>query len=290
MIAMALASRPAAAGRRAHDGARRDLRGRFSSCSPTCNADRHGRAAHHTRPEPGAPLCRPRGRDGAGRAGRAGPVAACVQRPAARLHPPAHRQPAQARRVRGRRTRTHRPRAACEEPARGYPTPLPGVRGWFKKGEFVAVQGADLCLLPGRTLGVVGESGSGKSTLAQACWACCRTRAARGGGQAGSSRHAQPNRQPAPAPQVQVVFQDPFSSLSPRLTVEEIVGEGLRCTSLAGWAERRRRVEAALAEVGLTRPGSPACWRATRTNSRAASASAWRLRARSSCSRGAGAR
>ena len=49
-----------------------------------------------------------------------------------------------------------------------YPTPLPGVRGWFKKGEFVAVQGADLQLLPGQTLGVVGESGSGKSTLAQA--------------------------------------------------------------------------------------------------------------------------
>ncbi|MGP1683846.1 MAG: ATP-binding cassette domain-containing protein, partial [Giesbergeria sp.] len=49
-----------------------------------------------------------------------------------------------------------------------YPMPLPGVRGWFKKGEFIAVHGADLCLLPGRTLGVVGESGSGKSTLAQA--------------------------------------------------------------------------------------------------------------------------
>ena len=57
-----------------------------------------------------------------------------------------------------------------------YPTPLPGVRGWFKKGEFVAVQGADLQLLPGQTLGVVGESGSGKSTLAQAILACCRRR------------------------------------------------------------------------------------------------------------------
>ena len=40
-----------------------------------------------------------------------------------------------------------------------YPTPLSGVRGWFKKGEFIAVHGAELCLLPGRTLGVVGESG-----------------------------------------------------------------------------------------------------------------------------------
>ena len=37
-----------------------------------------------------------------------------------------------------------------------YATPLPGIRGWFKKGEFVAVKGATLQLLPGRTLGVVG--------------------------------------------------------------------------------------------------------------------------------------
>ena len=49
-----------------------------------------------------------------------------------------------------------------------YPTPLPGIRGWFQKGAFVAVQGASFSLQPGRTLGVIGESGSGKSTLAQA--------------------------------------------------------------------------------------------------------------------------
>ena len=49
-----------------------------------------------------------------------------------------------------------------------YATPLPGIRGWFKKGAFVAVNGADMLLRPGRTLGVIGESGSGKSTLAQA--------------------------------------------------------------------------------------------------------------------------
>ncbi len=65
---------------------------------------------------------------------------------------------------------THRPSRWCRrrELRVGYPVPLPGLKGWFKKGEFVAVQGADVCLRQGQTLGVVGESGSGKSTLAQA--------------------------------------------------------------------------------------------------------------------------
>ena len=49
-----------------------------------------------------------------------------------------------------------------------YPVPLPGIKGWFRQGAFVALQGADFALAPGTTLGVVGESGSGKSTLALA--------------------------------------------------------------------------------------------------------------------------
>lgn len=133
-----------------------------------------------------------------------------------------------------------------------YPVPLPGLRGWFSKGEFVAVQGADLDIAPGQTLGVIGESGSGKSTLALAVlgllphggelavtgldWAeALRT------GQARALRQ-----------RIQVVFQDPFSSLSPRMTIEQIVGEGLLVHQpKLSAAQRRERVVVALADVGL---------------------------------------
>ena len=141
-----------------------------------------------------------------------------------------------------------------------YPTPLPGLRGWFKKGEFVAVHGATLQLLPGQTLGVVGESGSGKSTLAQAILGLLPCS---GLLEVGGQAWQQPATRNTPANQrlrrqVQVVFQDPFSSLSPRLTVEEIVGEGLRVHEPAlATADRRARVEAVLAEVGLAEAQYP---------------------------------
>ncbi|MBT9512567.1 MAG: ABC transporter ATP-binding protein [Acidovorax sp.] len=141
-----------------------------------------------------------------------------------------------------------------------YPTPLPGIRGWFKRGEFVAVQGAHLQLLPGQTLGVVGESGSGKSTLAQAILGLLPCA---GELQVGGQAWQQPAMRNTPANQqlrrrVQVVFQDPFSSLSPRLTVEEIVGEGLKVHEPTQTVvQRRARVAAALEEVGLAEAQYP---------------------------------
>ena len=138
----------------------------------------------------------------------------------------------------------------------GYPVPIPGLRGWFRRGEFVAVQGADFTIAPGRTLGVIGESGSGKSTLALAALGLLPS----GGGLQvdGQAWSGVQSRDRALRRVVQVVFQDPFSSLSPRLTVEEIVGEGLTIhASKLSKEERLAKVTKALEEVGLTQTQFP---------------------------------
>jgi microcin C transport system ATP-binding protein len=138
-----------------------------------------------------------------------------------------------------------------------YPVTRPGIAGWFRRGRFEAVKGADFAVPPGRTLGVIGESGSGKSTLALAALGLMPFQGALrvAGGSWGGKRRADLALRRA----VQVVFQDPFSSLSPRMTLEEIVGEGLRVHAPELTPQQRRpRVEAALADVGMTAERFPA--------------------------------
>ena len=137
-----------------------------------------------------------------------------------------------------------------------YAKPRAGIRGWFGHDWFTAVEGVSFTLPRGQTLGVIGESGSGKSTLAQAVLALLPSQGAlqvAGRSWQRSERANQPLRRLA-----QVVFQDPFSSLSPRMAVDELVGEGLIVHEpKLSEDERRARVLAVLAEVGLTEAQFP---------------------------------
>jgi microcin C transport system ATP-binding protein len=138
-----------------------------------------------------------------------------------------------------------------------YPVRRPGWRaGWGHTFQDV-LQPTDFALVAGQTLAVVGESGSGKSTLALAALNLL-SGVARVTGQVRLddqpwSIAALPLRRQRQ--RVQVVFQDPFSSLSPRMTIEHIVGEGLALHHPGLDASQRRwRVAQALAEVGLLPP------------------------------------
>jgi len=118
-------------------------------------------------------------------------------------------------------------------------------------GHVKAVDGVSLCIREGHTLGVVGESGSGKTTLGLALLRLERSSGAirfRGRPLEGlRSRALRPLRR-----ELQIVFQDPFGSLSPRMSVEQIVAEGLQVHRIGGSrAEREALICRALEEVGL---------------------------------------
>ncbi|MFM2067425.1 MAG: hypothetical protein RLZZ584_2334 [Pseudomonadota bacterium] len=126
--------------------------------------------------------------------------------------------------------------------------------GWFtRKRRFDAVQGVDLALQRGETLGVVGESGSGKTTLGMALLALQDIAAGQVEFDGVRIDHADRKTLRAMRRRMQVVLQDPFASLSPRLTAGQIVGEGLALHHPGLTAsEREQRVLAMLDEVGLS--------------------------------------
>ena len=137
-----------------------------------------------------------------------------------------------------------------------YPASLAGFKGWFKTGEFVAVQSASFDIPAGQTLGVIGESGSGKSSLALAALGLHPSKGDLNLAGMVWSKNTANNKSIRKA--VQVVFQDPFSSLSPRMTIESIVGEGLAVhVPTIKPIETQQRVLQALQEVGMTQTQFP---------------------------------
>lgn len=151
--------------------------------------------------------------------------------------------------------------------ATGRPNPVPssakevlntdGLKIWFPikrgllrrtVGHIKAVNNVDISLSDGETLGIVGESGSGKTTIALAVLRLIASEgkiAFMGSGINGlNTRAMRPLRK-----ELQIVFQDPFGSLSPRMSVEEIIAEGLGVHEFAG--DPHERVVEIMQEVGL---------------------------------------
>lgn len=130
---------------------------------------------------------------------------------------------------------------------------FPITKGFFKRkiSEVKAVDQVDLQLLPGETLGIVGESGSGKTTLGMSL-----LKLEQSTGEIyfdGQALHTMSDAEVRPMrKEFQVVFQDPFSSLSPRMTIEQIIGEGLKLHFPAmDKVQRRQKILEVLEQVGL---------------------------------------
>lgn len=129
---------------------------------------------------------------------------------------------------------------------------FPIKRGLLKRtiGHVKAVDGVTVKLRAGQTVGVVGESGSGKTTLGLALLRLQSSEGAiRFDGKdihGASWADMRPLRR-----EMQIVFQDPYGSLSPRMTIGEIIAEGLNTHGIREGAEVEKRVASALEEVGL---------------------------------------
>lgn len=148
--------------------------------------------------------------------------------------------------------------------AGGGPVPLVRARSLTKEfsipsGAFArrrilrAVDSVDLEIAPGRTLGIVGESGCGKSTLGRMLLRLLEPTAGSVEFDGVDLASLAPRELRAARRHMQIIFQDPYASLNPRMRIGRSVGEGLQVHGIADGAELRGRVEELLARVGLGR-------------------------------------
>jgi len=130
---------------------------------------------------------------------------------------------------------------------------FPVKRGFGERVALRAVDGVSFEIRRGETLGLVGESGCGKSTVARLILRLVEPTA--GEVYFGKTSVFQTNKEELRQlrRKMQIVFQDPYSSLNPRMPVEEIVGEGLTIHKLAKGTEKKNRVAELLEMVGLGR-------------------------------------
>jgi peptide/nickel transport system ATP-binding protein len=122
---------------------------------------------------------------------------------------------------------------------------------WKTPTEVRAVDGVSFNIYPGETVAVVGESGSGKTTLGRAILRLVRKTGGKVIVDGRDTDELKGRAARALRRDMQIVFQDPYSSLDPRKRIGQIVGEGLRLIPELDNKERRARVEQILQEVGI---------------------------------------